>query len=186
MALALSALACSEPERGLDVPSDVRVCREHLERIYRGLLEYRERFGHAPTASGTAFFGALIADGVWEADAASLAALACPGKASHAIDTDAPWGSPARSSYAGRDNASSPLPAFPSGGDAVEPLVACDGAKGPNHGDSIQLLYSDGSIRTYSLAELVAAGTLPAEARTVPLGPESPIAELRKLVPDPR
>ena len=42
-------------------------------------------------------------------------------------------------------------------------------------------LFADGSVRTYSLRQEIEAGTLPAGATTIPVGPESPLADLRKL-----
>jgi len=43
------------------------------------------------------------------------------------------------------------------------------------------VLYSDGSVVTLQLEQLVEAGRLPADATTIPVGPTSPIPELAKL-----
>jgi hypothetical protein len=90
----------------------------------------------------------------------------------------------ASSAYAGRDNAQAPLGDFPAGGDALEPLVACDDALGMNHAGVLNVLYSDGTVRTIELAREIERGTLPASTTNVPVGPGSPLVELRKLVGD--
>jgi hypothetical protein len=87
----------------------------------------------------------------------------------------------ADSAYAARDTAAFPLAKFPSGGPEIEPLVACDNARGMNHAGCMNVLYSDGSVRTLSLAEEIDSGRLPEGTTTIPVGRNSPIPDLRKL-----
>ena len=171
------------------VGSDVRACRANLQEIYRGLRAYRDRHGHAPRASGVAFFAALIAEGVWENTPANARKLTCPGKGAHAVPDGVDFADPASlgpasSAYAGRDQVDHPLPKFPSGGAEIETLIACDDARGMNHDGALNVLLSDGTIKTYLLDRLIAEEKLPAGATNIPVGPDSPLADLRVLVAD--
>lgn len=171
------------------VGSDVRECKSNLQEIYRGLRAYRDQHGHAPQASGVAFFAALIADGVWENTAANARKLTCPGRGAHAVPDGVDFADlaslgPASSAYAGRDVANHPLAKFPSGGAEIETLIACDDAGGMNHDGALNVLLSDGTVKTLLLDQLIEEGRLPADATNIPVGPDSPLEELRVLVAD--
>lgn len=152
----------------VELDDDVQRCAERLRAIHAGLVEYERRTGHAPTQSGVAFLGELVASGVWEDTPASRARLACPGS------RDA-------TAYAARDAQRFPLAKFPSGGRELESIAACAGARGLNHAGCINLLQSDGSVRTLELAALIERGLLPPDATSIPVGPDSPVPELQKL-----
>jgi hypothetical protein len=170
----------------LDVSSDVEACSQNLRTIYAGLIEYEQRFGHAPEGSGIAFLAELIASGVWADTPENHARLTCPGPGAQPVRADVRYGesaalSAADSAYAARDMARSPLAKFPSGGAELEPLVACDNARALNHDGCMNLLRSDGSVVVLELARLIERGELPAGTRTIVVGPASPLSELTKL-----
>lgn len=172
-----------------EVSSDVEECRDNLLAMYDGLRQLAERSGGPPPGSGVAFFGELVASGVWENARSTLRKLTCPGPNAAPMPEDANFkdlGSlTSRSSaYAGRDSRNHPLAKFPSGGAEIQALVACDNARGMNHAGALNVLYSDGSVKTLVLADLIANGKLPQGTTVIPVGPSSPLAELRTLVPD--
>ena len=171
------------------LPADIDRCAENLRAIYAGLITYRERTGHAPEESGVAFLGALIASGVWEDTPENRARLTCPGPGAAAVREDVDYKTlagltGADSAYAARDTKAFPLAKFPSGGVELEPLVACDNARGPNHAGSMNVLYSDGSVVVLVFAQEIERGTLPAGAHTIAVGKDSPVEDLRKLAGD--
>ncbi len=172
-----------------EVDSDVEECRDNLLAIYDGLRLYAERFEGPPGACGVAFFGELVASGVWENTRSTLAKLTCPGPNAAPMPEGADFedlGSltSASSAYAGRDTQNHPLARFPSGGAEIQALVACDNARGMNHDGALNVLYSDGSVKTLVLHDLIAQGTLPPGTTAIQVGPSSPVPELRTLVSD--
>ncbi len=175
---------------GIDeLPSDLDQCRENLREIYAGLLDYKAKLGGPPSGSGVAFFGELVSSGIWENTRVSLRRLTCPGPGAEPMPDgtnfkDLAALGPNASAYAGRNTRDFPLAKFPSGGAEIQALVACDDAHGMNHEGALNVLYSDGSVRTLQLASLIADGTLPAGTTTIPVGPDSPIPELRTLAGD--
>jgi len=90
---------------------------------------------------------------------------------------DKPAAGPA-ASYAWRDMQSFPLERFP--GSGREPLAACGAER--HAPDVVHVLYNDGSIQPLTLAALKAEGVVPADADLVPIGPDSPVPDLRKLI----
>lgn len=190
LAAALALAACSDGASARhDVGSDVRACTANLRAIYDGLLEYDRRFGRPPEESGVAFFAALVARRIWEDAPAARARLTCPGKGARPVPAGTDYArlsalTGESSAYAGRDVARAPLGAFPAGGKDLEPLVACDGALGMNHAGVLNVLYSDGSVRTVELAREIERGALPAGTESVAAGRGSPLPDLRKLVGD--
>jgi len=88
----------------------------------------------------------------------------------------------AHTSYAVRDFAAFPLDQFPTGG--REPILACGNAHGMNHADAVNVLYADKTVRTFTIEQEVERGTLEAGATLLPVGPDSPLADLRKLRAD--
>lgn len=171
----------------VELAGDVQRCAENLRAIYAGLLTYERRTGHAPGGAGVAFLAELIRSGAWEDSPANHARLTCPGPASTPPRADARWSEPETldeddTAYAARDALRFPLAKFPSGGNELQPLVACDGARGPNHAGCINLLQSDGSVVTLELSALIARGLLPPGSQAIPVGPDSPVPELQKLV----
>ncbi len=181
--LALWTAACGGSEGPIrEVPSDVALCRERLREIYAGLRTYAERSGHAPAGAGTRFLAALIAEGVWEDTPENRARLTCPGPGAEPVPAGTDWKAPGTldgrsSAYAARDAAAHPFESFPAGGRVA--VLACDDAR--NHGGVLNVLYADGSVRTFALEELVAAGRLPTGTASLAAGPESPLEELRVL-----
>jgi prepilin-type processing-associated H-X9-DG protein len=169
--------------------SDSTECVANLRAIYAGLLVYIEAHGHPPEASGVRFLAELIESGTWPNDEEHARKLTCPGvpiadlalagrRASEWFaDPGALDGS--SSAYAGRDQARSRLTVLPA--DRVEPLVACDNAHGANHADVTNVLMADGSVLSLELETEIELGNLPPDATRIPVGPDSPIAELRGL-----
>lgn len=186
--LALVATACANDESPIrDVPSDVSTCREHMREIYAGLRTYAQRSGRAPEGAGARFLAALIAEGVWEDTPENRAKLTCPGVHAAPVPPGTDWKTPASldgqsSAYAARDTVAHPFGAFPSGGRAA--VLACDDAQRMNHEGVLNVLYADGSVRTFALEELIAAGRVPAGTSNLVVGPASPLEELRVLTAD--
>ena len=168
---------------------DVRQCKENLRSIYAGLIALDAELGHPPEARGVAFFAALVASGTWAADAEHLERLSCPGPGAHPVlpgtdfaDTASLTG--ASSAYAGRDAVECPLDKFPAGGPDNQALIACDNAIGMNHDGVMNVLYTDGTIKTLELARLIESGIVPVGSTSIPIGPDSPIEDLRHLSAD--
>ena len=188
------ALGCGrkDPSPRLETKADGAQCIENLRALYAGLLEYTAARGAPPAESGVAFFGALVAEGIWPADPGHVAWLSCPGSKLPLAGAEMPpaerWRDLARvddawSAYAGRDQKRAPLQSLP--GPGTEVLIACDNHGGPNHPEITNALFADGSVVSYELAVEIAAGNLPKDATFMPIGPESPIPALRSLRPDP-
>jgi prepilin-type processing-associated H-X9-DG protein len=177
----------------VELSDDQQACISNLRAIHAGLLAMQPAPGEPPRASGIALFAGLIAAGTWPDDAEHRRLLTCPGSNAEPVAAGTDYSAlaslgPASSAYAGRDLAAHPLAAFPCGGD--EALVACDGARGPNHGDrgaghggAINVLMADGSVRTLELERLLDAGRLPEGTAAIELGPGSPIEWLRVFQP---
>lgn len=185
LACASAAAACGG---GVETPrpafaSDVEECAARLREAYAGMVELARERGWQPSHGGVALFAELVASGHWPDTPGSRARLTCPGPnaappsgrsfadLSALGDEDSGW--------AGRDLASFPLARFPTSGREI--LMACDNAAGMNHDGVMNALFADGSVRTYSLREEIAAGTLPPDATAIPVGPGSPLPDLRKL-----
>ena len=188
--LCLLLVACGEDGPQLEVSSDAERCKDHLLAIHEGLVEYGRRTGRAPQSSGVAALGELFSSGVWPLDDEHRAHLRCPGPNAHAVPADTRYDlleglSAEHSSYAARNMRAHPLETYPIGGRDVAAMVACDNA-GPtsNHEGVTNVLYTDGSIRTFVVEELIAAGTLPAGTSKLVVGPDSPIESLRVLATD--
>jgi len=166
-----------------DFGSDVGRCTENLRTIYAGLVAYQAAHGHPPAGSGAAF---VLELGTTAGGGLARDVLTCPGPGAEAMPAgldlaNASAFPPGATAYAGRDLARFPLSRFPSGGTELEPIACCDNARGLNHDGVMNVLYSDGSVITLQLEQLVGAGRLPADATTIPVGPTSPIPELAKL-----
>jgi hypothetical protein len=69
-------------------------------------------------------------------------------------------------------------------GIGTDPLAACDARTAEHDRDVVHVLYSDGSIKGLALADLKARGEVPADTRELVVGPDSPVADLRKLARD--
>jgi len=184
-----------EGEPVVELGRDVNECLANLRHVYAGFL----RCAHDPASqalpagerlprrSGVAVLGALVAGGHLSAD--ERARLTCPGPGAARVDPAVDYRAVealtgADSGYAVRDLVAFPLPRFPAGGSASEALAACDNARGLNHAGCMNVLYTDGSVRTFTLAQEIERGTLPPGTRTIPVGPGSPLPELRVLSPD--
>jgi hypothetical protein len=170
----------------VDVPSDVNECAANLRHVYAALLRYGGSEKRVPAESGVRFLAALIASGALEDAPESRARLTCPGPRAEPVRAGADYRAPAGltaadSAYAARDALAHPLAKFPAGGAELEALVACDNARGLNHEGCMNVLYSDGSVRTLLLAQEIERGHLPAGATTISVGKDSPIPDLRKL-----
>jgi prepilin-type processing-associated H-X9-DG protein len=62
--------------------------------------------------------------------------------------------------------------------------VCDDNDGGLNHRTTTHVLYADGSVQTFELPALKEAGEVPAEATNLVVGPDSPLADLRKFTLD--
>jgi len=165
-----------------DFGSDVRECTQNLRTIYAGLVKHHELHGGVPQGSGAAFVLELLRDAIPD-DPEHRRALTCPGPGAQPMpaELDLANPTPGSTAYAGRDMARFPLAKFPSGGDELEPLVACDDSQGWNHDGVVNVLYSDGSVVTLSLERLLEQGRVPPGTTALPVGPASPLDDLRKL-----
>jgi len=168
--------------------SEVRSCSANMGQVYGGMINYKSKYEHIPESSGVAFFAELMSRGAMTNTSSNARKLTCP-----AVDTgslairdlepedwwmdleelDGTW-----SSYAGRDLDRFPLRKFP--GDGKEPLMADDNDGGMNHATTTNVLYSDGSVRTYELFELREKGVV-GDQEDLLVGPDSPVEDLRKL-----
>ena len=186
--LGLGACSCGAAESPVvEFDSDVDSCRARLKNIYDGLRALKDEQGVTPSAPGVDFFAVLIAEGQWEDVPEARALLSCPGPGVPAIDFSSSFAdlgsvTGEHSAYAGRDTANHPLAAFPTRG--TEPLIACDNAAGMNHDGVMNVLYADGSIKTYVLEQEREKGTLGADETTIWIGPNSQLEDLRKLTLD--
>lgn len=182
--------SCGEDGPVLDVSSDVERCRENLRAIHTGLVALTERSGRPPQGSGVALLAEPFAAGVWPQDAAHRALLACPGPYAQPIPPGVDYTrvdrlGPECTSYAGRDTVRFPFDAYPLGGRDPQPVAACDGAPGrANHDGMVNVLYADGSVRTHVIAELVARGVVPTGTRSLGIGPDALLEDLRMLRED--
>ncbi len=150
----------------VELSDDVRACSANLRALYQDLVAYQARTGRLPAASGPAFLSAPREESLVEHTPDERAQLACPGA-----------GKP----YAGRDALAHPLARFPAGGAEIQVLAACDGAGQLPHAEGVNVLYSDGSVQMLLLARELEQGRLPAGTSTIPVGPDSPLPELRTL-----
>jgi prepilin-type N-terminal cleavage/methylation domain-containing protein len=169
----------------------VLACKKNMQEIYSGLLMYDNQHGDLPRGSGVKFFAALIADKVWDNGKTSAQKLSCPGVKRSALAGIANLDNPedwyvhldqidgSYSAYAGRNMKDFPLRKFPGG--PKEALVADDNDPQMNHRTATVVLFADGSIATFEIAELQKAGTVPEEQKDLIVGPDSPVEELRKL-----
>lgn len=170
----------------VDLDADVAACARNLRQIYAALLIQQAREEHRPQDSGVALLGALIASGVAEDTPAIRALFTCPGRGAAPVPASVDYRDLAAldssaSAYALRDCAAFPLERFPSGGSALEPIAACDNERGMNHEGCMNVLWSDGSVTTLTLADEIENGRLPPGTQTIPVGLDSPLPELRKL-----
>jgi hypothetical protein len=182
VAIALAILLWRDGEEApvVDLPDDVRACASNLRAIHAALGEHVRDHGSVPQVAGPALLGALLASGAL----ADPAVLACPGPGAEPVS--GPSGadlSSAGTGYAARDARTHPLAKFPAGGAELEPVAACDNARGLNHDGCMNVLYSDGSVVTLTLAHEIASGRLAEGATTIPVGPLSTHPDLVKLAP---
>jgi prepilin-type N-terminal cleavage/methylation domain-containing protein len=169
----------------------VTACKKNLVEIYSGLLQYDTKHNDLPKGSGVRFFGALIADKVWDNGKASAQKLSCPAVKRSALPGIANLDNPedwyghldqvdgTYSAYAGRNMKDYPMRKFPGG--PKEALVADDNDPDMNHRTTTCVLFADGNVATYELSELQKSGTLHEDQNVLIVGPESPVEELRKL-----
>lgn len=189
VALTLGACGGGDDPR-LAVTDDVERCKQHLSAIHQGLVLYTQQIGRPPQSSGVALLAELIASGVWQDTPENRALLTCPGPNAELAPPDTDFLkvdalSDASSAYAARDARTHPFEAYPEGGPGLAAVVACDNVGGTlNHRGLMNVLYSDGSIRTFVLDELIERGTLPPGTSVLVPGPRSPIADLRVLTVD--
>lgn len=172
-----------------DVTGDVSECADRMRGIYDALRALHDHTQAVPPGSGSAFLAGPLALGAMEDTPANRARLTCPGPRARPVPPGTDWTDltslgPQSSAYAGRDQVAAPLARFPSGGSELEPLLACDNADGLNHDGCMNVLYSDGTVVLLRLADEIAAGRLPPDAKTIPVGPGSPNRDLAKLVGD--
>jgi prepilin-type processing-associated H-X9-DG protein len=164
-----------------DVESDVSRCREQLRSIFAGLVEYEKRHGEAPQLSGGDFLGSLIQSGVWPDEAESHRLLLCPGP--NALVSPMGLGSPNwKTSYTVSDFGAQELAAFPAGGTQLRAIVACRTSTKMSHFGALNVLFTDGSVKTLQLGKLIQSAKLPASSLLIPMGLESPLEELKLLI----
>jgi prepilin-type N-terminal cleavage/methylation domain-containing protein len=168
----------------------VTACRANMGEIYKGLMLYKTRLDRVPDKSGVKFFAEVVNKDILEYTKAAAKKLTCP-----AVETSALAGLAGKgeldwfkdleaidgtySSYAGRDCAHFPLRKFP--GSGKEAILADDNDPDMNHPGTTLVLMADGSIERYEVAKLKESGVLGPDDVHLPVGPDSPIEELRKL-----
>ena len=189
LALALFLAACGDEGTNprQEFESDVDACRANLTDIYNGLRTMKTEQGIEPKGSGVRFFAEVIASGTWEDTEDTRRVLTCPGKNVTPVtsmpsfaDLAAVTGDHSR--YAGRDNVNHPLERFPMRG--TEPLIACDNEQGMNHDGVMNVLYADGSIKTFQVEMLRERKKLGPEEEVIYVGANSQVDDLRKLTLD--
>jgi len=170
--------------------ANVTACKANMRSIGQGLLEYRAKYKKMPKESGVGFFGALIADKVWESTEANAKTLTCPAVETGSLPgiADLPpdeWfmdrsildGS--FSAYAGRNMRDHAFRKFPISG--KEALVADDNDPDGNHKTATVVLWGDQSVRELELVELQKEGLMTEDEEYIPVGEESPNEALQKL-----
>lgn len=172
----------------------VTACKANLQELYKGLQIYHMKHGRLPEGSGVKFFGALIADGVWENTKENAKRLSCPEvelsalSGISAIKNPEEWYADLQvvdgtySAYAGRNTKDFPLRKFP--GSGKDPLIADDNDPEMNHSTTTCVLMADGTVTTYELLDLHKDGVIAEEEKTLIVGPESPVEALTKLTLD--
>lgn len=172
--------------------SDIEECKAQMLDVYQGLLDYTAAEGAPPSESGVRFFATLIASGHWKNSAENARKLTCPAVPIEGLalanlsptdwydSLDGLGGN--HSAYAGRNQADHPLPGIPTRGDQA--LLACDNHLGMNHEGVTNVLFADGSIISFELENERELGNLGPDDEVLPVGPDSPIRELRTLSQD--
>ncbi len=171
--------------------SKVTACEANMRGIFGALMEYHTRFGKLPPESGSKFIAAIISRKVWEGTAANSKRLTCPGVEASALSslsdrapgewyTDLEQVDGQSTAYAGRDMEHHPLRKFPGSGKEV--LVCDDNDPEMNHTNETVVLYADGSVGRFDLVTLEEQGILEKDAVVLPVGPASPLEELRKVI----
>ena len=143
--------------------AEERACAADLGEIYKELIMYKTSYGGLTPERG-------------------LGLLTSSEKGDEALWGDVRSTHASRSDYAWRDLERFPLARFP--GDESEPLVACGDDAERRHPGVLHVLYTDARVETLSLDDLKAQGTLNADAERIPVGPDSPVEDLRKLSRD--
>ncbi len=171
----------------------VTACEANMRGIYGNLMNYHQRFGNLPQESGAKFIAAIISRKVMEGTAANSKRLTCPAVETSALTsladrapgewyTDLDLVDGQSTAYAGRDMEHFPLRKFPGSGKEV--LVCDDNDPEMNHSNETVVLYADGSTGRYDLVTLEEQGVLEKDAPVLPVGPASPVEELRKVTLD--
>ena len=169
--------------------AEVTACKKNLQEIYTGLNLYQMKHERIPSDPGARFFAILVAKDVWENTPASAKKLTCPG-----VDVGALPGIADKeptewfidlelvdgdcTAYAGRDTKEYPLRKLQIG---KEPLVCDDNDGGKNHRTTTNVLYGDGSVGSFELADEREKGNILPEEEIVVVGPESKNEVLRKF-----
>ncbi|MCP3919473.1 MAG: prepilin-type N-terminal cleavage/methylation domain-containing protein [bacterium] len=171
--------------------TNVTACKANLGAISQGLLEYKAKYEKLPTGSGVHFFGALIADRVWDASDANSKRMTCPGVEESYL-TPSQDGIPREewyvdddqmdagySTYAGRNVKDNPIRTYPM--KSSEAVVADDNDPEGNHRTTTVVLWGDSTVRELEVVDLIKEGVLDEEAQFIPVGAESPVEALQKL-----
>jgi prepilin-type N-terminal cleavage/methylation domain-containing protein len=172
-------------------------CQKNLQNIYALLLDYKGKRQHYPVKSGVKFLLAPWVDKVCEHSVQNRDYFFCPALMKddpHYVGNimDAPldglWPNiesvtSADSHYAGRRRGEPGVSLnFESD---LECIAADDNEQGSNHRDKdVNALFGSGAVRTILFAKLEADGLMKPDDQWIPVGPESPSPELRKLSKD--
>lgn len=166
----------------------VTACEKNMHEVFNGIQMYKNTRKRLPHESGVRFFTSLIETKTWDNDKTSATKLTCPGVDLGAltigqIDDYTEWYSDADaidgsfSSYAGRDTAEFPIRRL----SGKEPLMADDNDGGGNHRILTNVLYGDGSVSAFNLADEQKNGNVGEDEEWITVGPDSPIDDLAKL-----
>ena len=171
--------------------ANVTACRANMSAIATGLMQYHATYKYLPTESGVGFFGALIADRVWEADEGNTKRLTCPAIQLPSLEpfqegipladwfVDGEALGPGYSAYAGRNMKEHPLRKYPVS--SSEALVADDNDPDGNHRTATVVLWGDSSVRELELVEQQKQGIVDEQDDWIRVGYDSPIEALQKL-----
>ena len=167
--------------------ANVTASKETLSTIYESILVYKTKYKRLPKQSGVRFFAELYDKKAMEQTKANAERLTCPGVEISALtigelpwqewwtDLDAIDGS--YSAYAGRDCKNNPLRKL----SGKQILIATDNDPEMNFETTTLGLYGDGSVQTFEIELLKEEGVLDPEEEYLPVGPESPVEDLRKI-----
>lgn len=164
-------------------------CRARLKKLDFFIRLYETKFGHKPSGRGIAMLRELWQSGVMEHTPENRDLMFCPHDEDDphvqwikAQDIDELW----TDGFESRDTSWAARADGRLRNSGRQAWVADDNEFGNNHQDgSINVLYGNGAVRTIHPYELRRRGRIPNDPDyVIPVGPSSPVPELRELRSD--